>query len=498
MKTFAFVNLSVDSGYYGVNHGIAYLVPVVRRHSFEVALLNIVDEISAEDFRRRIERLSPAVVAFSCTSLQVKYLKKYSEAIEKCPDTLLVAGGVGPTLEPERILLETSVDGVAIGEGETPLDLLLQTIKEGGDHFRTRGFYWKRDGTIEKTEIPPFISDLSQLDHPDYSVFEKNVVQPASSLNVIISRGCPHSCNYCSNKATRSAYPSAKGYFRVPPVEHAMGLLGDLVRQYPGTAYIDFEDDLLIARKQWFLSFASEYRRRIGLPYRVAVRTECLDEDIVEALKGSGCDVVFMGLESGNETFRKKVLNRHHSNEEMVEKAKMIKRAGIKLFTFNVFGFPFETEKNLQETVKLNKRIESDCGACSFFYPLPGTELHRMCKKHNLLKSEEAGGVPSNFNERPVIRMTPAHEKKVIRAQKQLLSYFYWQDLKYEHGRFCSTHSWPRAAVNLVRLVGPYLLKKVSSPYKKNSLYRRVMDSKLRLALWRLLFRRAHRPGSRN
>jgi len=33
-EVFLFINLSIDSGYYGVNHGIACLVPFVRKHSY--------------------------------------------------------------------------------------------------------------------------------------------------------------------------------------------------------------------------------------------------------------------------------------------------------------------------------------------------------------------------------------------------------------------------------------------------------------------------------
>ena len=487
-RKLVFVNLSIESGYYGVNHGIAYLVPVVRRNSFEVSVLNVVSEIRDEEFKKQIESLNPSIVGYSCTSLQSKYLVKYSNSISDFSGILQIAGGVGPTLDPEGNLLRSSVDGIVIGEGEIPLDALLRTINEGGDINHIPGFYWRSGSEIVKNPIPQFIRDLSELDYPDYKVFDKELVQIISSLSLMLSRGCPYSCNYCSNKAIRSVYPSDLGYFRLPPVTYSMTFLEKLIRQYPGTTYINFEDDLLIAKRDWFLSFAEEYRKRIGIPYRVAVRTECISEDIVRALKESGCDVVFLGLESGNEDLRKKVLNRPHSNSEIIEKSKLIKNAGLKLFTFNIVGLPFETKEHLRDTFELNKEIGSDCGACSFFYPFPGTELYRICEKEGLLR-EETEDWPTNYNTMPMIRLTREQEKECIRAQRRLQNYLCWRDLKYEHWKFCSSHSWGVTVVNLMRLLTVYLLKRFSSPRKRRSLYRRVMENRFRMWLWRRLFR---------
>jgi radical SAM superfamily enzyme YgiQ (UPF0313 family) len=489
-KKFLFVNLSIESGYYGVNHGIAYLVPVVRRNSFKVFVLNIVNDISGDEFRKQIESLNPSIVGYSCTSLQIKYLIKYSNAIKDLSDILQIAGGVGPTLDPEGILSKSSVDGVVIGEGETPLDNLLKTGNEGGNIYCTKGFYWRREGKIESNVIPQFISDLSQLEFPDYTVFDKDVVQLVSSLNLMLSRGCPYSCNYCCNKAIKAVYPSTTGYFRVPSVEHSIGLIEEVIGQYPETRYIDFEDDLLIAKKSWFLSFANEYQKRIALPYRANVRTECIDVDIVKALKESGCDLVFLGLESGNEELRKRVLNRHYSNSQIIEKSRMIKNAGIMLFTFNMVGLPFETKQHLQDTFELNKKIGTDCGECTFFYPFPGTELYEVCKREGLLKEGmETEEMPTNFSTRPVLRLTPEQEKESIRARKKLLNYFYWRDLIYEYRKFRSAHNGLLTVINLMRLLAVYLLKRFSSRVKKNSLYRMVMENKVRIWLWRKIFR---------
>jgi len=424
-EVFLFVNLSVDSGYYGVNHGIAYLVPIVRKHSYTASLLHIGVEMGDEEFRRTIRNLNPSIIGYSFTSPQLKFLEKYSKAASDLPGILQIAGGVGATVSPEAVLLRTSVDGLVIGEGEIPLDLLLTARREHGNIYETQGFCWRVKGELRKNAIPQFVSDLDKLEFPDYGLFDHDVIfSVGTHLSVIVSRGCPYSCNYCSNPVLRGVYPSRHGYCRVNSVEYSIKLLEHLIREFPKAEGFGFEDDLLISRKKWFLDFADEYRRRIRLPYRINVRAEDVDEEIVEALEKSGCFQTLLGVESGNEDFRKEILNRHHSNSELISKAKLIRKAGIKIFSFNIVGFPFEERRHLRDTLKMNRQIKPDDGVCTFFYPLPGTKLYEICRKEGLLCSEGRLEMPTNYNTYPMIPKSLRQREACIKTQKQLKRYF--------------------------------------------------------------------------
>jgi radical SAM superfamily enzyme YgiQ (UPF0313 family) len=352
-------------------------------------------------------------------------VKKYSKAAEDFPGILQIAGGVGATVSPEEVLLGTSVDGLVMGEGEIPLDQLLTAHREGGNIRETPGFCWRAEGELQKNEIPQFVSDLDELDFPDYSLFEDDVVfSVGNHLSVILSRGCPYSCNYCSNPVLRGVYASQRGYCRVHSVEYSMKLLEHLIKEFPKVEGFGFEDDLLISRKKWFFHFADEYRKRIGLPYRMNVRAEDVDEEIAEALKKSGCFLTLLGVETGNEDFRRRILNRHHSNDELIQKGRLLRRAGLKLFSFNIVGFPFEERRHLRDTVKINKKIKPDDGVCTFFYPLPGTTLYEMCKREGLLRSERDLEMPTNYNTYPLIPDSLRQRKACIKTQKKLKRYF--------------------------------------------------------------------------
>ncbi|MCI5138928.1 MAG: hypothetical protein D3922_11065, partial [Candidatus Electrothrix sp. AR1] len=311
-KNFLFVYIAIEGGYVGCHHGIASLVPVIRGHSYNVSVLTLDSEISSGKFRKKIEDFDPSIVGFSCTSPQYKFLKKYSSAIADLADIIQIAGGVLPTLEPQDVLENTSLNGVVVGEGEKPIDKLLNQINKGEDIYNIEGIHWKIKREIKKNPIPQFISDFSKINYPDPTVFDDSLVcTPRGELKIMLSRGCPYDCHYCSNNALKKVYPSAKGYLRIPAVEYSIKLIKKRIQQYPQVINIVFEDDLLIADKDWFRAFAEEYQKRINLPYRLMVRPEAVSAEIAKILKKSDCYLTQIGLESGSENLRTNLLNRN-------------------------------------------------------------------------------------------------------------------------------------------------------------------------------------------
>src|SRR5262249_53263976 len=159
----------------------------------------------------------------------------------------------------------------------------------------------------------------------------------------------------------------------------------------------------LIANKRWFKEFASAYKERIGLPYRTNGRFECITEDIVDALKESGCVRMMFGLESGNEWVRKRLCNRGHSNDFILPKLRMVKAPAIETQTLNLIGFPFETKKLMRDTPRLNPPIGRHFGTTFSFNPYRGTELRAICARAGILRDKEKYINLTNNSVRPFI-----------------------------------------------------------------------------------------------
>lgn len=134
-------------------------------------------------------------------------------------------------------------------------------------------------------------------------------------------------------------------------------------------------------------------------------------------IKDMGCICVRMGVETGNESLRKTVLNKKVSNHQIIEVAGFIKRHGIKLTTYNMLGLPGETLENAIETYLLNKEIGTNFVQCSLLQPYPGTAINRYVKEKGFLEGH---------NDQPVLdesyfvnsRIMLENEKEITNIQK--------------------------------------------------------------------------------
>ena len=106
-------------------------------------------------------------------------------------------------------------------------------------------------------------------------------------------------------------------------------------------------------------------------------------------LKDAGCIYVDIGVESGSEEIRYKLLKRNMSNQDIINTAKILKEVGIKFCTLNIVGFPGETREQMWETYKLNQALKPDGAIVSIFYPFPKTELTDYCLENNFLGKED-------------------------------------------------------------------------------------------------------------
>ena len=82
-----------------------------------------------------------------------------------------------------------------------------------------------------------------------------------------------------------------------------------------GIRNIDFQDDTFTHNRKWLLKFCDLYSKEVRLPFVCNARVETITEETTKALKKANCNGLLLGVESGSERIRKKVLGRQTSIE---------------------------------------------------------------------------------------------------------------------------------------------------------------------------------------
>ncbi|MCX5715303.1 MAG: radical SAM protein [Candidatus Omnitrophica bacterium] len=231
------------------------------------------------------------------------------------------------------------------------------------------------------------IDDLDGLPFPDRQEYPQAVFH--NYANFMFSRGCPYSCSYCCNSTYHRIFRGKGNMIRHRSVSKAIEEIRLFLGKYK-SKMLSFDDDCFNKKPQWFREFCAEYKNNIGIPYTCNTRPELLDSETARMLKGSGCRKINIGIESGDETLRRTVLNRNMRDEQIIAAFNYAKEAGLETMSFNMIGFPGETKESIQSTVNLNKLIKPTYAQVSVFYPYAGTPLGELCREKGYIEKESS------------------------------------------------------------------------------------------------------------
>jgi len=446
------------------SEGIASLSAVLKEGGHSVSLYHLTYMPDKDEFIGKVRSHKPDIIGFSIRTSALEFAREMATWLdEEMPDIYVMAGMYHPSLAPDEVINLRGIDAVCIGEGEYAcLDFVDYYVKHGVLNLKEESF-WVKDpgGSIHRNPVRPFITDLDKLPFPDLDIFDfcnlrSNIQQ--NTAEVIVSRGCIYSCTYCANAQLRKVYPDKSHYARFRTPENAIALLERVLEKDPGIECFSFNDAIMNIYEDWFYEFTALYKERIRKKYVCNLRVELINEKMVRELAESGCYLITIGLENGNEEFRSKYLNRTMKNDHVVNVSHMLKNAGIIVNAYNIIGLPHETLELSLETVKLNARMHTDNVVISFFAPYPSTRLREI--------AEEAGFiVPGVSSKDPVQLRMPGYKKsdmfyirysfmKLMRQYRKLYVTYTGERLTNEIGRLDARilgKSHPRRLIGALR-----------------------------------------------
>jgi anaerobic magnesium-protoporphyrin IX monomethyl ester cyclase len=331
-----------------------------------------------------VDREKPDLIGFSCMTAMFKMIAAVARALKDRFPIPIILGGPHPTLFPDCIN-EPSIDIICRGEGEFAIVDLMNAIQKKAPLTNIQGFWIKSGNHIHKNDLRPLIDPLDDVPLIDWSCYKGTPVEHHPPYAFVI-RGCPYSCTYCFNEMTKKLYKGGR-YVRHFSVERAVAEVQQALEIFPPSPVL-FLSDSFGTDLEWMDRFFDRYSQVTDLPFLIVIRPELATEKCVQILSKYRCFNASIGVESGSERVRRDILNRHYSNQTLLDVAARLTKHRIKFRTFNMIGLPTETEEEVWQTIDINIQMKSDFQRVAIFTPYPGTELTEIAKTHGYLASD--------------------------------------------------------------------------------------------------------------
>lgn len=380
--------------------GLASILSSLRNCGHEACIIDMQgDMLSMDEMLKKCNDFSPDIVGITAMTTTIRIALGIADSVkELLPDVPVILGGVHPTVSPESVLKNNSVDYAVRGEGE---EVLCRFANQKFSHpEEIEGLCWKNgEGLINLSRKAPLIADLDALPRPDYSSFPVHKyidytenLRGIRGITMMVTRGCPYNCSFCAVKETMG-----KRWRRLDPV-NAVHWMMDICKEYDLEG-IWFKDSTFNMNKKWTQTFAESLLAKKS-PYRFQINTrvDLIRENEIVLLKQAGLVQVDLGIESGSQrsldTLRKKI-----TAGQIKESVKILKKHAIKVSGFFMIGIPGETEEDILLTLSLAKSLELDRGSVSIYTPLPGSELYERLSSEGKVKDDPASFEYHHFTE---------------------------------------------------------------------------------------------------
>lgn len=377
--------------------GVKALSSNLRAHGFEtaIAIMATWNEDLNNFCWKDLEHIcsDAGLIGISCMTHGVGKAIKIKNMLKRKLKIPIIIGGIHATLLPESLMDEFEL--ICYGEGEDLIVELAKRLKDKKVFYDIPGLWGRCGDTAFRNQCQPLSRDLDEYPFPDYDlghqfIFESNKLAPMELSHIICdyfevmgSRGCPHSCTFCSNYKIKQDFPWRKAV-RNYSVDYFIGHLKEICRVYPVVRSFWLEDDTFFAKENSEIQdFAERYKGEINKPFCILVSPWTYNEDKTRLLVEAGMDRVIFGIQSGSERTNHTIYGRKIYNNRMLEITQSLNTFHGLVPYYDFIGMnPFETREDLTSTIKLVRRFPAPFFIFSnnlAFYP--GTKIREMALK---------------------------------------------------------------------------------------------------------------------
>ena len=329
------------------------------------------------------------IVAITSLTPQI-YSALHIAEIAKSTGCKTIMGGYHPTLDPEFVVSNPSVDYVIRGEGENTFPELIDYIA-GNNLKKSKSeingiSYVDNNGKIIHTPDRYLELDLDNLPKPRRDLIDYEDYSLIASLET--SRGCPFNCKFCCiNKMWQA--PCNKLRYRTKSVKRIIQEIYDISWNNNFVFFVDDNFTINLNRTKKILKaiIKSGVSSKLYFACQSRVDTLYRNPSLIDLMHKAGMRQVFLGIESVHQQSLDK-MNKQNTTPYMTKKVvKMLQDHGICIFGGVIIGYPGETKKMVRETIRFIKDLELDFVQFTPITAFPGTDFFDEMEKQGKIKS---------------------------------------------------------------------------------------------------------------
>lgn len=299
------------------------------------------------------------------TSNHATIIRELAAAIkQKFPVMKIIIGGPYPSAVPEDVPT-LNVDYGIDGEPEILLDKLISGVppEDIKGLVYHDGEKWRFNG---KAELPV---DLDAIPFPDREVFHCNeilnrqgiarirkgteiITKKARGVPMILSRGCPYSCGFCS-----ISLMNGKRWRNRSP-ENVITEMLELRDKY-NVEEVSILDDHLVGDRARLINIMDlMIERKVNLNWSLpnGVRVDYLDKELMQKMKDSGCVSLVLGIQHGSQAMIK-IMNTTLDLKRVETVVQDAKEIGLNIAAFLIVAYPGETKEYFMESLAFCKAL---------------------------------------------------------------------------------------------------------------------------------------------
>jgi anaerobic magnesium-protoporphyrin IX monomethyl ester cyclase len=372
-----------------------------------------------------MRKFRPDIIGMSCNTMYMQYTKEIIRELRKY-NVAVILGGYHVSLSPDSCISIPGVSAICTGDGEKPLSEYLDRLARGKTINGLKGIWGLEDGKLIKNPRGCFTQDLDSYPTPDWDLWEdlRKYFYYLGMLYIIGSRGCPYKCIYCDAHEISGALDGK--YYRIrDPRKYAQEIAFQWEKYHDkGMRLAQLFDQVPTVDSKWLKEFCDEYRKHghaHDRKFSMFSRVDHLDEDKVRLLSQSGCALLRMGVEAGNDHIRNEVYKKGLATTKIKEIFALCHKYKIGITAYYMLGGPGENKKTIKQTIDLASKLRASRSAFFVFKPFT-KESEVLIRKYGGVIDQKKWRKADNITFDAVVRLKDITPFEVEMLQYQAYS----------------------------------------------------------------------------